>query len=123
MENINNISSHDELVNSIQKWVSIDQQLQLVNDKTKKMLETKSILTNNICDYMKNNNIKGNIGITDGELKIYEKKEYKSLSFTYITNCLENIIKDKSQVEQIIKYLKDNREINTSSEIKRFSAK
>jgi len=123
MENINNISSHDELVNSIQKWVSIDQQLQLVNDKTKKMRETKSILTNNICDYMKNNNIKGNIGITDGELKIYEKKEYKSLSFTYITNCLENIIKDKSQVEQIIKYLKDNREINTSSEIKRFSAK
>ena len=77
MENINNISSHDELVNSIQKWVSIDQQLQLVNDNTKKMRETKSILTNNICDYMKNNNIKGNIGITDGELKIYEKKEYK----------------------------------------------
>ena len=123
MENINNISSHDELLNSIQKWVSIDQQLQLVNDKTKKMRETRSILTSNICGYMKNNNIKGNIGITDGELRLYEKKEYKSLSFTYITNCLENIIKDKSQVEQIVKYLKDNREITTSSEIKRFSAK
>ena len=53
---------------------------------------------------------------------IYEyvkKKDYSSITFGYIERCLDELISDKNQVEYIIKYLKDNREVNVSNEIKR----
>ena len=54
---------------------------------------------------------------------MYDKKDYKPLTFTYVEKCLNEIIKDKTHVEYIIKYLKDNREITTSQDIKRVMQK
>ena len=48
-----------------------------------------------------------------------KKKDYSSITFGYIEQCLAKLISDKKQVDYIIKYLKDNREITTNSEIKR----
>ena len=58
------------------------------------------------------------IGITNGELKVVEKKEYSPLSYGYIEKKLEEIIPDKSHVEYIIQYLKDKREINITQELR-----
>jgi hypothetical protein len=69
---------------------------------------------------MKESNLLENkIGITDGELRVYEKKEYSPLSYTYIEKCLAEIIPDKKQLDYIIQYLKQKREITTSLDIKR----
>ena len=69
---------------------------------------------------MNNHNLAQNkITISDGELRLHEKKEYSTITFGYIQRCLADLIKDDTQVEFIIKYLKDNREITTSSDIKR----
>lgn len=57
------------------------------------------------------------------KLRMYDKKDYKPLTFTYVERCLNEIIKDKTHVEYILKYLKDNREINISQDIKRVTAK
>jgi len=117
---IEQVSNREQLTNSIQKWVTIDTQLKLVNEKVKKMKEIKNILNDQICNYMTKNNLsKNTIGISDGELKIHEKNEYSSISFTYIERCLAEIISDKAQVDYIIKYLKDNREVTKSIDIKR----
>ena len=62
-----------------------------------------------------NNTIK----ITDGELRFYEKKEYSPLTFGYIEKSLGKIISDKTQLDYVIKFLKENREITTSIDIKR----
>ena len=61
------------------------------------------------------------IEISDGELKLYEKKEYSPLTFAYIQSCLANIINDESHVEFIIQYLKDHREIKTQTDIRRIT--
>jgi hypothetical protein len=65
-----------------------------------------------------NDLINKKIGITNGELRIVEKKDYSPLSYGYIEKKLEEIIPDKSHVEFIIQYLKDNREITLSQEIR-----
>jgi hypothetical protein len=52
-------------------------------------------------------------------LRIFEKKEYTGLTFGYLEKCLGELIADKSQVEYIIKYLKDKREMNIVYELKR----
>jgi len=121
---IEQIQSKQELIEKIQKWVTLDSQLKIVNEKTKQMREMKSQLNSQICDYMNARNMAQNtINISDGELRIHEKKEYSSITFGYIERCLAELIKDKAQVNYIMQYLKDNREISTCSDIKRIYKK
>ena len=117
---IEQIQSKQELIEKIQKWVTLDSQLKIVSEKTKQMREMKPQLNSQICDYMNAHNMAQNkINISDGELRIHEKKEYSSITFGYIERCLAELIKDKAQVNYIMQYLKDNREISTCSDIKR----
>jgi hypothetical protein len=117
---IEQIQSRQELIEKVQKWVTLDSQLKIVNEKTKQMREMKSQLNSQICDYMTARNMTHNtINISDGELRIHEKKEYSSITFGYVERCLAELIKDKAQVNYIMQYLKDNREISTCSDIKR----
>jgi|TARA_B110000879_G_C11182879_1_gene519474 hypothetical protein len=117
---VEQLTNKQEFIDKIQKWVIVDSQLKIVNDKTKQMREMKSQLNNQICNYMNQNNLENNkIGISDGELRLHEKKDYSSITFGYIEQCLAKLISDKKQVDYIIKYLKDNREITMNTEIKR----
>ena len=116
-------TTREQLIENVQKWVILDQQLQLMNEKSKKIREMKSLMTANISDYVRSNNLKTNIGISNGELRIYEKKDYQPLTYTYVEKSLNAVIKDKSHVDYIMKYLKDNREITITSDIKRISTK
>jgi hypothetical protein len=109
-----------QFVENIQKWVILDKQLKLINEKTKEIRENKHRLTNDICGYIQNKNLSNTkIEISDGELKMYEKKEYSPLTFIYIEESLAKILTDKSQVDYIIEFLKKNREIKSSVDIRR----
>jgi len=117
---IEQIQTKPEFIEKVKKWVVMDSQLKIVNEKTKQLREMKSQLNHQICDFMNNHNLaKNKITISDGELRLHEKKEYSTITFGYIQRCLADLIKDDTQVEFIIQYLKDNREITTSSDIKR----
>jgi len=117
---IEQIQTKPELIEKIKNWVVMDSKLKIVNEKTKQLREMKSQLNHQICDYMNNHNLAQNkITISDGELQLHQKKEYSSITFGYIERCLAELIKDKTQVEFIIQYLKENREVTTSSDIKR----
>ena len=117
---IEQIQTKTEFIEKVKKWVVMDSQLKIVNEKTKQLREMKSQLNQQICDFMNNQNLAQNkITISDGELRLHEKKEYSTITFGYIQRCLADLIKDDTQVEFIIKYLKDNREITISSDIKR----
>lgn len=111
------------LIENVRSWVILDQQLHNIHDKTKQLRELRTKVTSDICNYVKSNNITTNIAISNGELRIYDKKEYKPLTFTYVEKCLNEIVKDSNHREYIMKYLKDNRELNITQDIKRISAK
>ena len=118
------IISKSDFIESVKKWVVIDSQLKLINEKTKKMRDMKHELTDGICNYMKANQLTQNkIGISDGELRFYDKKEYETITFGYIEKCLAELINDKKQVEYIIQYVKDKREITSSLDIRRTYSK
>jgi hypothetical protein len=112
-------SDKENLIKCIQNYVTIDDNLKLINEKTKLLKDRKSKLSKAICSYVDENNIDKNIKITDGILKINERKDYTPLSYSYIEDCLDEIIHDESKVSYIIEYLKEKREIKTSLEIKR----
>jgi len=115
----NTITTRNEFIETLQKWIIIDSQLKIINEKTKKLRDMKNTMTEKLGEYKSNNNIDNSIKITDGELRFYEKKEYSPLTFGYIEKSLGKIISDKMQLDYVIKYLKENREITTSIDIKR----
>ena len=112
--------SRTQFIENIKQWNHIDTQLKLVNEKTRKISEVKNQLTDEICEYMNTNNHKS-IKLSDGEIRLYHKKEYESLSFGYVEECLNNILEDDTQIDFIMDYLRNHREITTSSEIRKFT--
>ena len=58
--------------------------------------------------------------ISDGNLKFTTVKVTTPLTFKFIEKCLNEIINNSKQVEQIINYLKEKRENKYVEEIKRF---
>jgi hypothetical protein len=108
--------------NQIQQWVSIDNQLRIVNDKAKELRDAKNALCKNITTYVETNNLSAaTVQISDGRLKFVETKTAAPLTYKHLEKCLAEIIKNEHQVKQIVDYVKQNREIKVASEIKRFS--
>ena len=105
----------------IQQWVTIDNQIKLVNEKLKDLREKKSNIQQDVNVYVDKNNLtNATIQITDGKLKFVNTRVAPPLSFKYVEKSLSEIIKNEVQVRQIMEYLKDKREIKMVSEIKRF---
>ena len=117
------VPSNQIFKDNITMWVLLDTQLKTINEKTKKMREKKNELSQNICKYIIDNNIKNKIKIKDGEhlaeIRMYDKKEYSALTFGYIESCLKKLIHDEEQVEYVIEFLKENREITSSPDIRK----
>lgn len=104
----------------IQNWVAVDNQLQILQEKTKKMREWKKKLTEKITEGMKEKGWENRIlEIPDGELKLQEKNEYSALSFGYIEDCLYELIPDEDQVHFVVDYLREHREKKTFIDIRR----
>jgi hypothetical protein len=109
-----------KFVESVQKWVSIDTQIKAINEKVKKAREIKSQLIGNIYEYVEKNALTNTrIEISDGDLKFYEKRDYQPITFGYVEDCLEKLFSDPKEVERIMDYLHENREIKVTKDIRR----
>jgi hypothetical protein len=122
MNNESSIVVHPktQFIDNVKKWVLIDSQIKLVNEKMKQLRNMKSETLSEIITFAKENHIDHKkIEITDGELRFYEKKEYQPITFHFLEEHLAKIIKNKDQIDSIIQFLKESREITTSTDIRR----
>jgi hypothetical protein len=107
---------------NIQKWVLLDNQLKVLNEKIHEVRDKKSQLLDSITEYAEKNKLMdANIQISDGKLKFTKTRISEPLTFKYLEKSLSNIIRNEAQVKQIIEYVKNNREIKIVPEMKRFS--
>jgi hypothetical protein len=114
------LNNKEVFINNVKQWVNLDNQLKMVNEKTKIMRERKMLLNSQICEFVNKNNINHkHIEISDGVLKFYKRKEYKPLSYGFIESSLHEIIPNKEHVEGILKYLKEKRETVIHDDIRR----
>jgi len=106
----------------VQDWVSIDNQLKILNDKVRNLRETRNSLTNSLNNYAKINHLENSaIEISDGKLKFVNTRVSEPLTFKYLEKTLSEIIKSDTQVKQIMEHIKSKRDIKIISEIKRFN--
>jgi Family of unknown function (DUF5760) len=61
------------------------------------------------------------VQISDGKLKFAQTRVTAPLTLKYVEKSLGEIIKNETQVKQIMDYLKQKRESKIVPEIKRFS--
>jgi hypothetical protein len=115
----NELVTKDSLQENVKKWVFLEARLKLINEKTKEMRELRNRAEADIIQYLEEKNMTHRkITITDGELKIADKKEYGALTYSYIEECLGKLIPDKSQVDYVVQYIKDNRPVKTVKELR-----
>jgi seryl-tRNA synthetase len=108
--------------NQIQQWVSLDNQLKQMNEKTKELREKRNALEQNITNYASSNNLSNaTIQISDGRLRFANTKVPEPITFKYLEKTLGEIIKNEAQVQLIIEHIKQKRNIKIVPEIKRFS--
>ena len=119
------VGTKEEFVTNIQKWVAIDTELRNIHEKIKKLREVKKEVSDIIHRYVENTKMeKTVINISDGELRFCDKKEYSSLTFSYMEQCLNEYFLQKYpsfqiNVDDIIQYVKSKRIVKTVKDIQR----
>lgn len=114
------VISRETLTNKIKRWVQLDTQLKVINERTKLMRDERGRLSGEICMDLNSAGIsKQKIILPDSDLKVYEKKDYSPLTFGFLEQHLGTIMSDPQQVSYVIDYLKQKREIKCSNDLKR----
>jgi len=109
-----------EFEQQIQQWVSIDNQMKILNDKMKELREKKNNISEQINTHIESLQLSNSsVKLSDGQLKFIKVKETQPLTFKYLETCLSEIIKNEEQVKKIVDYIKNKREIKYVPEIKR----
>jgi hypothetical protein len=109
-----------KFIENIKDWTVVDTQLKRIGEKTRELREKRATLNAEVCGYIKDRGLEHTkITISDGELKVYEKREYAPLTFTYIEECLGKMVENQEHVAYMMQYLKEHRAIKTSSDIRR----
>jgi hypothetical protein len=107
---------------NIKKWVSLDNQLKTINEKVKQLRDDKNSTEEFIMNYVDQNEIKNaTINISDGKLRFTTTKQTPPLTLKYVEECLMKCIGNEAQVNQVMKVIKDSREVKYSSDIKRYT--
>uniref|UniRef100_A0A6C0CNE3 Uncharacterized protein n=1 Tax=viral metagenome TaxID=1070528 RepID=A0A6C0CNE3_9ZZZZ len=103
----------------IQKFILLDEEIQKIQERLKILREEKQNTQSKISNKMVENNWqKRAIDAGSYQLSMIERKQYSSITFTYLEEQLSKIIPDKAQVDYVIQYLKNNRQVKQVQEIR-----
>ena len=106
----------------IQEWVSLDNEIKELTDKIKLIKDKKNLVGTNILNYVEENNMNNtNIKIGNEKLKFVKISTTQTITFKYLEKCMKEMIKNEEQVNKIIGYIKQRREVKQQIEIKRFN--
>jgi CxxC motif-containing protein len=108
------------LESKIKRWVELDNKIKESTEEVRDVRTEKAVINDEILEIIEEKQLgKATVNITDGKLKFVSAKHTAPLTLTYIEKCLSELITNGKQVEQIMTYIKKNRETKTTMEIKR----
>jgi len=111
----------DFLTKKIKEWVVLDNKIKEINNQTKQFRDQKNNINTEVIRYVQDNNLtNAKIQISDGQLKFVNSKITHPLTFKFLEECLNDIINDKDKVNQIILYIKEQRDVKSVMDIKRY---
>lgn len=110
----------DNLSQSIKEWVNHDNQLKKYSEKIKEIRSERNLIGEQIFHFVETNQLQNAVvEITDGKLKFQNVKQTSPLNFKFLEECLNDCISNTQGVKDIIKYIKQKREVVFKNDIKR----
>lgn len=104
----------------IKRWVELDNKIKTTAEEVRDIRTEKAVINDEILEIIEEKQLsRATVNISDGKLKFVSSKTTAPLTLTYIEKCLSDLITNGKQVEQIMTYIKKNRETKTTMEIKR----
>lgn len=106
--------------NDIKNWVMLDNQYKKLSEQMKELRSERNNVEERIIEHVEENSLnKATVMINDGKLKFSDVKTTSPLTLKYVEKCLSELIRDESKVEQIMNYIKENRDFKNNSIIRR----
>ena len=106
---------------NIKRWVSLDNRIKTLSDEAKALREEKSTINDDIGQHIETNQLeKATIQISDGKLRYVTTKTQSPISLKYLESCLSECIGNTDKVKAIMDYIKENREVKETTELKRY---
>ena len=106
---------------TVKDWVVKDNEIRNYQNKIKELKTEKNELSDEIKVLLRESNMQNAvIEISDGKLKLQETKQYSTITLSYLKNCLSVFIKNSNDVDKILNYVKENRDIKYVQDLKRY---
>ena len=111
------MSSFEE---NIRSWVAVDNQLKVLQDKSKELREARSSLNDSILNHVAEHGMETTtVRISDGRLRFVSSNQTSPLTLKFVHDCLMKCIQNEPQVEKIMNFIKEQREVKVRTEVKR----
>mgnify|MGYP000948631169 FL=1 len=105
----------------IKDWVILDTKIKKQSEELKLLREKRQTLGSSLNVYIEENELNNAIiQISDGTIKYNQVKMTQPLTLKYIHTCLENCIQNVETVDKLMEYIKENRDVKISNELKRY---
>ena len=105
---------------NIKQWVELDNEIKNISEILKKKREKKIEILKNIINYKNDNNLDNIlINFNNEKLKFTSYKQQQPISLNFLRETLDEIIKDREQIDYIVEYLKNKRKYKIVEDIKR----
>lgn len=111
-------TTKDELVNLIKEWVKVENDIKKLQKTIKQYREKKKLLTSNLVDIMKTNEIDC-VNITEGKILYTNNKVKSSITKKHLFNSLNTFFKDdQKMLNNIANHILDTRKVKPVENIK-----
>ena len=109
-----------KLLDTIRDWIKADEELKVLQNAQKEIKQKKKLLTNNLLEIMKTNEIDC-FDINNGKLLYHKSKTRGGLNKKLLLDSLGKYFEDREDIDVSIlsKFILDSREIKESENIKR----
>jgi cell fate (sporulation/competence/biofilm development) regulator YmcA (YheA/YmcA/DUF963 family) len=114
------MSEKDELKESIKNWAKLDEACKELQSKISEIKKKRSNIESNIMEHITNLNIQSKTLVVDNrQFQLKSNKSFQGITMTYLKSCLLNYFNnDEEIVNDLIQYIKDNRECKINNEFK-----
>ena len=108
------------LEENIKNWVVLDNSIKELANRLKDLREKRDNYNYEILSYINENNLtNATIKVSDGNLKFVDSKIAQPLTYKFLNDSMQKFFKDKELADKFIKFMKSEREIKISKDIKR----
>jgi len=111
-------TTKDELINLIKEWVNVENDIKKLQKTMKHYREKKKILTTDLVEIMKLNDIDC-VNITEGKILYTNNKIKSSITKKHLYSSLDKFFKeDKELINDVANHILDTRKIKPVENIK-----